>query len=443
MIDQLSATSPSCADITSTNSMRPLSRGGLPADALSPPDWTCKHDPMVSKSACPVAVENAKLRDQVLAEKARREQAERALLTNEHALTDVRRISRAGSWYWDVQTGVGRASIEFFRILEAPYEDGPIPPSLFEIVHPDDRTLLRHVLRSAIVKRGVFTHEFRVVIRGGKIKYLLIEGHPDSSDPGDLKYAGAVIDVSEHRHLVEALKTAQTELSRSLRFATMGELAASIIHEINQPLTGLMANSETCLRWLSRPIPGVEQACQAVRRTMRDAERMIGIVKGLKSRAWKTAFNGLPVDIDRVIQEAASSLRDDLEHNVITLDLRLNAGRRVYGDHCQLQQVLINLMRNSIDAVASVVDRPRHLQVTSMPNSSGTEALITVRDNGIGFDFGSIHHIYEPMFTTKKEGMGMGLSISKSIVKVHGGELVCLPDEENGAAFQFDVPYFI
>jgi signal transduction histidine kinase len=396
----------------------------------------------ISKRQCLIAAENAHLHSQILIEKARRERAEHALSISEHALADVQRISRAGCWYCDVRTQTVEASVEFFRIQERPFESHLDHARFFEKVHPEDRALFELRFLDAIAKRDVLTHEYRIVVGEGRIKHLLIEGHPDDNDPGCLAYVGVVIDRTERRQTMEALEASQTELNRSLRFATMGELAASIIHEVNQPLTAVVTNSETCLRWLSRSIPNIEQARRAAQRTTRDAERIGDVVKGLKSRAWKSVFTRVPVDIDNAIQEVALLLRSDLERHRVSLDLLLDAGRPVYGDRGQLQQVLINLVRNSIEAMAPVNDRGRHLRVTSIAHAD-TAACVTVRDNGVGLCPKLIDHIYEPMFTTKKDGMGMGLSISKSIIEAHGGELVCTSNEEEGVSFLFSVPYFV
>src|SRR5262249_11183328 len=162
----------------------------------------------------------------------------------------------------------------------------------------------------------------------------------------------------------EALQAAQDELARSLRFAAMGELAVSIIHEINQPLTAVVTNSETCLRWLARAKPDIEQAQRAATRTTRDAERVAKVVCGLRALAWKTGFAKTAVDIDDAIREVALILRSDVERNMISLRLPLSASLPVLGDRVQLQQVLLNLMRNAIEAMAGT-DGPRRLQVST------------------------------------------------------------------------------
>jgi signal transduction histidine kinase len=388
------------------------------------------------------ALKSIELREQVAAESQRRELAENALVMSESALAEAQRISRTGSWRWSVKTRRTQASTEFLRIHELDHTDALSYERLVDRIHPDDRPSFEQQLAEAVEKRSIFKCEYRIVVPSGLIKYLHVEGHPDAAVSGDLEYVGVVIDVTERRRDAEALQAAQAELARSLRFATMGELAASIVHEVNQPLTAVVANSETCLRWLSRSTPDLEQARQAAMRTTRDAERVANVIKGLRSIAWKTAFAKVPVDIDDAIKEISLLLRSDIERHHIGLSLHLNAGRPVRGDRVQLQQVLINLMRNSIEAMMPLVDGPRHLVVSSAMHTEGMVS-IKVHDNGVGLTVDMMQSIYDATFTTKVHGMGMGLSISRSIVEAHGGKLTVSSSPADGTIFQFAIPYFV
>lgn len=386
-----------------------------------------------------VVLRSIELREQVAMESKRRESAENALVMSESALAEAQRISRTGSWRWSAKTRETQASTEFLRIHELDTAEALSYEKLVNRIHPDDRPSFDQQLTEAVAKRGVFKSEYRIVVPSGLVKYLQAKGHPDAIASDDLEYVGVVVDITERRRDAEALQAAQAELARSLRFATMGELAASIVHEVNQPLTAVVANSETCLRWLSRPTPDLEQALQAAMRTTRDAERVASVVKGLRSIAWKTAFAKAPVDIDDAIKEVSLLLRSDIERNQISLSLHLHAGRPVCGDRVQLQQVLINLMRNSIEAMATV-NGPRHLRVSSAPESEDMVS-IKVHDNGVGLSADMMHSIYEAMFTTKVHGMGMGLSISRAIVEAHEGKLSVTSNPVDGTIFQCAIPY--
>ncbi|WP_279589208.1 sensor histidine kinase [Paraburkholderia rhizosphaerae] len=207
---------------------------------------------------------------------------------------------------------------------------------------------------------------------------------------------------------------------------------------MNQPLTAVVTNADTCLRWLARSSPDIERARQAATRTTRDAERIAKVVAGLRALAWKTGFVRIAVDIDDAVRKVALMLRSDIERNMISLRLTLAANLPALGDRVQLQQVLLNLMRNAIEAMAGT-EGPRRLQVSTA--MIGDEAVqITVHDNGLGFSADLTGRLFEAMYSTKKHGMGMGLSISRSIVEAHGGKLTVHSSPEQGTSFQFSVP---
>jgi C4-dicarboxylate-specific signal transduction histidine kinase len=380
----------------------------------------------VRLEACAIEAENAM------------QAAERDLLASELALAEGQRISRTGSWRWNARTQHMAGSKELFRIYDLPDEDDLSYQAFIERVYEDDRPLFEQALADAAARCGVFKFEYRIVIRDGDIRYLCAEGHPNLDPEGGLEYAGIVRDVTERRLAAEALQAAQADQARSLRFAAMGELAMSIIHEINQPLTAVMTNAETCLRWLARSRPDFEQARLAATRTTRDAERVSKVVAGLRALSWKAGFAKTAVNVDDAIREVAMMLRSDIERNMISLRLDLAATLPALGDRVQLQQVMLNLMRNAIEAMAGK-DGPRRLQVSTAV--VGNEAVqITVHDNGVGFSADLTGRVFEAMYSTKKHGMGMGLSISRSIVQAHGGKLSVYSSPEQGTSFQFAVP---
>ncbi|GAB2902540.1 hypothetical protein GCM10027093_44640 [Paraburkholderia jirisanensis] len=374
----------------------------------------------------------------VQAESAR-QAAERDLLASELALAEGQRISRTGSWRWNARTQRMIGSKEFFQIYDLPDEHELSHQAFVARVYADDRPLFEQTLADAATRCSVFKLEYRILVEDGSIRYLSAEGHPNLDAQCGLEFVGIVMDTTERRLAEEALQAAQADLARSLRFSAMGELAVSIIHEINQPLTAVVTNSETCLRWLTRSRPDIEQARQAATRTTRDAERVAKVVTGLRALAWKTGFVKTEVDVDDAIREVAMMLRSDIERNMIGLRLVLAASRPVLGDRVQLQQVLLNLMRNAIEAMATK-EGPRRLQVSTAV--IGDEAVqITVHDNGVGFSSDLKGSVFEAMYSTKKDGMGMGLSISRSIVEAHGGKLAVCSSPEQGTSLQFAVPF--
>jgi signal transduction histidine kinase len=385
-----------------------------------------------------LALRNIRLDICAVEAESAKQAAERDLLASELALAEGQRISRTGSWRWNARTRRMTGSKEFFQIYDLPDEHELCYEAFVARVYADDRPLFEQTLADAAMRCSVFKLEYRILIDDGGIRYLSAEGHPNLDAEGGLEFVGVAMDITERRLAEEALQAAQADLARSLRFSAMGELAVSIIHEINQPLTAVVTNSETCLRWLTRPRPDIEQARQAATRTTRDADRVAKVVSGLRALAWKTGFMKTEVDIDDAIREVAMMLRSDVERNMVNLRLELAAYRPVLGDRVQLQQVLLNLMRNAIEAMAAQ-QGPRRLQVSTA--MLGDDAVqITVHDNGAGFSSDLNSSVFDAMYSTKKHGMGMGLSISRSIVEAHGGRLVVYSSREQGTSLQFAVP---
>jgi signal transduction histidine kinase len=387
-----------------------------------------------------VCARNIGLREQISLGERKREDFENRLRAQDGTLSMVQGLSRTGFWLWNLNTRELKASPECLYLYDIPYTNRLSYVELTARIHPDDLPALDRAIETAAQNGVILKVECRVFAQDGSLRALLLEGYPDPNYPDTSEYVGVAIDVTERRCAEEALQATQAELYRALRFATLGELAASIIHEINQPLTGVMTNAEVCLSWLSRDVPDIEQARNAALRATRDAERAANTVRGLRSLASKQEFAKLPVEIDEAVREVTLLLRGDLERSSINLSVELASDRPVYGDRVQLQQVLINLMRNSIEALASVVDRPRQLLITAKP-AGGEMAEISVCDNGVGFSVQTAERMCDPLFTTKSGGMGMGLSVSRTIIEAHGGKLSASWTAEEGAVLTFSVPF--
>jgi NO-binding membrane sensor protein with MHYT domain len=239
------------------------------------------------------------------------------------------------------------------------------------------------------------------------------------------------------RHADEALQEAQAKLARVTRVHAMGELAAAIAHEVNQPLTAIVTNGNFCLRELAGGGRNLEELREAIAEIVNDGTRASNVISRIRTLLVKGAPERAELDINEVIQEVAGLIRSELARNRISLLTDLTADLCVRGDRVQLQQVLINLIMNSIDAMRTVTGRPRELLIKSTKHSDGV--LVQVQDSGPGIDPGQVDRIFEPFSTTKAEGIGMGLSISRSIIESHGGRLwaVAVP---NGALFEFTMP---
>jgi signal transduction histidine kinase len=238
----------------------------------------------------------------------------------------------------------------------------------------------------------------------------------------------------------QALHQAQVELARVTRVVTLGELTASIAHEINQPLAGVVTNGQASLRWLSQDPPRLDQVRAAVERAVRDGNRASDVIRRIRALAKKTDPLKEPLDINDVVQEGILLVRREIQNQGVALRTDFApALPPVIGDRVQLQQVIINLMMNGVEAMVPVEDRPREILVRSEPHET-EHVLVAVRDSGIGIDSTTAGRLFSPFFTTKQGGMGMGLSISRSIIAAHGGRLWVSPNPDHGATFQFTLP---
>jgi C4-dicarboxylate-specific signal transduction histidine kinase len=316
----------------------------------------------------------------------------------------------------------------------------PSAPEFIAMTHADDRPAFQDTLERSVRRQIRFEHEYRLVLRDGSIKRLHIVGRPDVAVSGELEYTGVVMDVTERRRAEEALRDAQSELARVARLTTMGELAASFAHEINQPLAAIVANGGAGLRWLNRDAPDLDQARDALSRIVRDSARAAEVIRGLHALARKSGPQLTTLDIDDAIREVIALTRSEMQRYHVALHTDFAAGDRpAVGDRVQLQQVLLNLILNGIDAMNAVTDRARELTVSSAPSESGS-VMIAVEDTGAGLDPALRELIFDPFFTTKADGLGMGLSICRSIIDAHGGRLWAVPRSPHGTVFHFTVP---
>jgi C4-dicarboxylate-specific signal transduction histidine kinase len=370
-----------------------------------------------------------------------RQRAEEALRRSEAALIDAQQISHTGSWHWNTDTGEITWSAELWRMLGlAPVGVPPSVATFMAMVHADDRPAFQDVLAQAVRDRRRFQHEYRMVLADGSVKHLYSAGRPDATASGELEYRGVVMDISERRHAEVALREAQAELARVARLTTMGELAASIAHEINQPLTAIVSNGSAGLRWLSQETPQLDEAREAFAHMVSDGLRAGGVIRGLRALARSSGPQLTPLDIDGAIHEVLALTRSEVQRHGVVVRTDLAVGDRpVMGDRVQLQQVLLNLILNGLDAMKTVTEGARELAVSSSL-ADPRNVLISVEDSGPGVDPAIAPRIFDPFFTTKSDGLGMGLSICRTIIDAHGGHLWVSPRAPRGTALRFTVP---
>jgi C4-dicarboxylate-specific signal transduction histidine kinase len=288
-----------------------------------------------------------------------------------------------------------------------------------------------------------FDVDFRIVLPGGAIKYVRSTGHPVRNSSGDLlEYVGTSIDVTERKRAEEErerLRQAQADLARVNRVTTMGELTASLAHEVNQPIAATLTNANTCLRWLARDVPDLEEARAAAMRIVKDQTRAADIVSRIRLGFKKGIHQQELIDVNEIIREMIVLLRGETTRYSISIRTELAADLpQVLGDRVELQQVLMNLMMNGIDAMKEV-DGSRELAIKSQ-RAEKEGLMMSVTDTGVGLPPQQEEQIFHAFFTTKPHGTGMGLRISRSIVESHGGRLWAADNPPRGASFHFTLP---
>ncbi len=305
------------------------------------------------------------------------------------------------------------------------------------IVHPEDRTGFITKWKSALTAGEPAEIEARFWTAQHNYRSLLVRNVPLRDGHGEIvKWYGTGIDIEDRKRAEESLRKAQADLAHANRVTTMGELSASLAHEINQPISGAVTNASTCLRRLDRAEPDIEGARIAASRVIRDANRAADIIDRIKLLFKKGVVTKAPLDVNEVIREMEILLHTEAIQHSVSVQTKLAADLPlIAGDRVQLQQVLMNLMINSIDAMKAV-DGPRLLTLGTLNNSAG-QLLVSIADTGIGLPAHQADQIFNPFFTTKEHGTGMGLRISQSIIEAHGGRLWATDNHPRGASFQF------
>lgn len=305
------------------------------------------------------------------------------------------------------------------------------------IVHPDDRARYLAMWKSALSAGEPVEIEARVLTAQQDYRWLLVRNVPLRDSHGKIvKWYGTGIDMEDRKRAEVALRKAQADLAHANRVTTMGELSASLAHEINQPITGAITNASTCLRRLEREQPDVEGARIAASRVIRDANRAAGIIERVKEFFRKGAVSKEPINVNEVIQEMEMLLHNEAIRHSVSVQTKLATDLPlIVADRIQLQQVLMNLMINGIDAMRSV-DGPRQLTLSTQTESD-EHLVVSVDDTGIGIPQNQAAQIFNAFFTTKEHGTGMGLRISRTIIESHGGRLWATDNHPRGASFHF------
>jgi len=362
------------------------------------------------------------------------------LRRSEAFLAEAQRLSLTGSFYWRVPTDEIAWSEQLYRIFGIDRGALVTPELIGSRVHPEDIPLLHDIIERARGAGTDFECEYRLQMPDQSVKYLHMVAHGTRDEDGRLEYIGAVQDVTARRLSEQALGKAQSELAHVVRATALSALTASIAHEVNQPLSGIITNASTCLRMLAADPPDVAGARETARRTIRDGNRASDVIARVRALFTKKESAIEAVDLNEVTREVMALSLSDLQRNRVVLQLELAEDLpAVTGDRIQLQQVILNLLRNASDAMVDVHDRPRQLLVRT-EREDGGRVRVSVRDAGVGVDAHNVDKLLDAFYTTKTDGMGIGLSISRSIIERHHGRLWAEANDGPGATFAFSIP---
>ena len=386
------------------------------------------------------AVETLATISDTIAQGIQRKRAEETVRRSEAFLAEAQGLSQTGSWGWSTATGDLFWSRETYRIFGLTPDVVPSLSMIADVVHPDDRARFVHETEMYTRDRADFEHEYRLKLPDGSIKHVYAVGRSAVRGFPDLDFIGAIMDVTERKQAADALLKTQGELAEVSRLTTMGELAASIAHEINQPLATVVTNAQTCASLLRVQPPEWGEVESAVADIAAAGRRASDVIARIRLLLRKGVAEPVELSMNDVIHDVIGLMRETTQRKGVLLDARLAHDLpRIVADRVQLQQVLINLISNATDAMSDIDDRPRRLTLTSRL-ADGTQVEVAVIDVGSGIEPKHQARIFEPFFTTKADGMGMGLAICRGIIEALGGRLWATSNPDFGATVRFALP---
>ncbi len=370
----------------------------------------------------------------------KRRQSEEQVRRSAAFLAEAQRLSSTGSFSWRVTTDELTWSEQLYRIYEL---DRSVPVTVGLIaarIHPEDIPSFYEMITAARVDGSNIEYEHRLQMPDHTVRYLSMVAHGTRDHEGRLEYIGAVQDVTQRRLSEQALDRLRSELAHVTRFTSLGAVTASIAHEVNQPLLGIITNASTCLRMLAADPPNFDGARETARRTIRDGERAADVIRRLRALFAKSGATKEAVDLSEAAREViALSLGELQSRQVIVRTELADDLPPIAGDRVQLQQVILNLLLNAADAMSGVEDRPRQLVIRAEADE-GDNVRLSVEDAGVGLEPQDMDKLFEAFYTTKSGGMGIGLFVSRSIIEKHHGRLWAAPHDGPGATFSFSIP---
>lgn len=394
----------------------------------------------IELTVTPIALSGPRSFTGYLRDITERKTAEVELKRSEAFLKEAQHISSIASFSWRVAANQIKWSEQIYRIFEFDPRETVTLELIGTRVHPDDMPMLFDMIERAQSDASDFEYEHRLLMPDGSVKFVHLVAHGHSDESGNIEYIGAVQEVTERRLAEEALDKVRSELSHVSRVASLGALTASIAHEVNQPLSGIITNASTSLKMLSAEPPNVEGALETARRTIRDGNRAADVIKRLRALFSRKVGQIEAVDLNEAAREVIALSSSELQRRQASLRVELAGDLPpVAGDRVQLQQVILNLLLNAADAMTGVEGRSRQMSLRTEILKDG-DVRLSVRDSGDGFDPASAGRLFDAFFTTKASGMGIGLSISRSIVEAYNGRIEAQLNEGPGATFSFTLP---
>lgn len=362
-----------------------------------------------------------------------------SLRHNEAYLIGAQRLSQTGSIGFSAGRETFSWSDESARIFEYPLAERPTVSRVMARTHPDDRPMVQRVFDKAARHESLIEIKHRLLMPDGRIKHVHMIASPLSTLHGSCEYVGALMDVTVNRQAEETLFRTQSQLAHVTRLTSLGELAASIAHEVNQPLTAITSSGEACRKWLDRPTPELEEARESLDRIIASAARASDVIGRVRALARKCDPLRQVESLDCIVSETLSVVQHEIAHHRITPKVELAAmDGLINADRVQLQQVIINLIINACQAMNAVKAVHRALCIRTWV--SGDEVVLEIADQGPGIPVEVLPVLFNPFFTTKENGLGIGLSICRSIIDFHGGRIWATSQPGEGASFLIALP---
>lgn len=369
-----------------------------------------------------------------------RKRAIEALQRSEAFLAGAQWLSQTGSIGLKIPSGEMYWSKEARRIFEFDADELPILTSILEKTHPDDIEIVKAAIKKAWQKDPYIKTEYRLSMADGRIKHLqMLAQRVKDGDEGS-EYVGALMDVTDTRMAEEALHRSEAQLAHFSRIATLGELAASIAHEVNQPLAAVATNGTAGLRWLNRDTPDIGEVRSAIERMISETHRASEVIRRIRAMARKAEPQKAALNLVEIIDESLALVDRELKRNKVELERSFELESvSVTGDRVQLQQVIINLLMNGMQAMVNAKIKRRALRLRLLNADAGSISF-EIKDSGLGIAADRMPLLFMAFYTTKPEGMGMGLSICRSIIEAHGGRIWATSEPGEGAIFHLSLP---